>query len=119
VASRGLDIPEVDIVINFDLPRDADDYIHRVGRTARAGRRGESICLVTQHDIVLLQNIEDKIKKKLQDYEPQAKEKNVLRLLNDVTIATRIAKMKLKERGFDEKVFLRKEKKKNKKRRVT
>ncbi|GLE01305.1 hypothetical protein PINS_up010135 [Pythium insidiosum] len=110
VASRGLDIPEVDIVINFDLPRDADDYIHRVGRTARAGRKGQSISLVTQHDIALLQNIEAKIGKKMDDMEAQAPEKDVLKLLNDVTTATRVAKMRLTERGFDDKVQSRKAK---------
>lgn len=110
VASRGLDIPEVDVVINFDLPRDADDYIHRVGRTARAGRKGQSISLVTQHDIELLQNIEAKTGKAMDDYEAEAPEKDVLKMLNDVTTATRVAKMRLTERGFDDKVHARKAK---------
>lgn len=68
VASRGLDIPAVELIINFDVPRDPDDYVHRVGRTARAGRQGEAITFVTQHDILLVEAIEKRIGRKLESY---------------------------------------------------
>jgi len=47
VAARGIDIPDVDWVFNYDLPLDSKDYIHRVGRTARAGKAGRSLAFVT------------------------------------------------------------------------
>ncbi|KAM3506141.1 hypothetical protein MY10362_002527 [Beauveria mimosiformis] len=61
VAARGLDIPEVSLVINYDVPRDPDDYIHRVGRTARAGRAGEAVTLVGQRDVELVLAIEKRV----------------------------------------------------------
>ncbi|PMB69234.1 ATP-dependent RNA helicase DBP8 [Beauveria bassiana] len=61
VAARGLDIPEVSLVINYDVPRDPDDYIHRVGRTARAGRAGEAVTFVGQRDVELVLAIEKRV----------------------------------------------------------
>lgn len=50
VAARGLDIPHIEHVINYDLPQCPEDYIHRIGRTARAGAQGESLCFITPAD---------------------------------------------------------------------
>jgi ATP-dependent RNA helicase DDX49/DBP8 len=61
VGSRGLDIPTVEVVINYEVPASAVDYIHRVGRTARAGRAGISVSLVAERDIECVLNIEAKI----------------------------------------------------------
>eukprot|EP00794_Sanderia_malayensis_P009262 gene9262-10240_t len=95
VASRGLDIPHVDIVINFDIPTHSKDYIHRVGRTARAGRSGRSITFVTQYDVELYQRIEQLIDKKLALY--PTVEEEVMILVERVTEAQRYAKMELRE----------------------
>lgn len=59
VASRGLDIPDVNFVINYDVPRNPTDYVHRVGRTARAGRKGTSITFVGQRDVAVVLAIEE------------------------------------------------------------
>jgi superfamily II DNA/RNA helicase len=50
VAARGLDIPHIEHVINYDLPQQAEDYIHRIGRTARAGAEGSAVCFITPED---------------------------------------------------------------------
>jgi len=58
VAARGLDIPDVSHVINFDIPESAEAYVHRIGRTGRAGRTGEAITLVTPREVRWLRQIE-------------------------------------------------------------
>ncbi len=57
IAARGLDIDDISHVINYDLPTTADVYLHRIGRTARAGRKGSAISLVEAHDHLLLGKI--------------------------------------------------------------
>ncbi|KAA3680689.1 ATP-dependent RNA helicase DDX47/RRP3 [Paragonimus westermani] len=62
VASRGLDIPQVGLVVNYDVPLDAKTYMHRVGRTARAGRTGCALTLLTQYSVVFfLKEIESRL----------------------------------------------------------
>lgn len=68
VASRGLDIPTVQLVLNHTLPKEPKEYIHRVGRTARAGRGGMAISLITPYDIENLHSIEEHVKIKLTEY---------------------------------------------------
>ncbi|KAJ3057011.1 hypothetical protein HK097_001495 [Rhizophlyctis rosea] len=108
VGSRGLDIPTVQVVLNYELPADATDYIHRVGRTARAGRGGLSMSVVTEHDINILLNIEQKTEKKMNEY--KVSEKAVLEHLNEVALAKRVANMHLMDTKFGEKVRVNKEK---------
>jgi ATP-dependent RNA helicase RhlE len=65
VAARGLDIAELPCVINYDLPYNAEDYVHRIGRTGRAGASGDAISLFSDKDARLLQDIEKLIKHKI------------------------------------------------------
>ena len=58
VAARGLDIPDVSHIFNFDVPWQSDDYVHRIGRTGRAGKEGRSLTLVTPDDVKQLKDIE-------------------------------------------------------------
>ncbi|XP_003384552.1 PREDICTED: probable ATP-dependent RNA helicase DDX47 isoform X1 [Amphimedon queenslandica] len=97
VASRGLDIPHVDVVINFDIPTHSKDYIHRVGRTARAGRSGRAITFVTQYDVELYQRIESLIGKKLPLF--PTVEEEVLSLAERVAEAQRYARMEMQSEG--------------------
>ncbi|MGF1707997.1 ATP-dependent RNA helicase SrmB [Enterovibrio baiacu] len=57
VAARGIDVPDISHVINYDLPRTADVYLHRIGRTARAGKKGNAISLVEAHDQPMMDRI--------------------------------------------------------------
>ncbi|MDA1010941.1 MAG: DEAD/DEAH box helicase, partial [Chloroflexi bacterium] len=67
VAARGLDIPDVTHVFNFDIPDDADAYVHRIGRTGRMGRKGDAVTFVTPREIRQLQYIERAIRKNLRE----------------------------------------------------
>lgn len=58
IAARGIDVTGISHVINFDVPHHPEDYVHRIGRTARAGRKGIAISLVTPHDAELIRSIE-------------------------------------------------------------
>ena len=62
VMSRGIDVKEINLVINYDVPHDAEDYVHRVGRTARVNAKGEAITLVTHKEMYRLRKIEHLIK---------------------------------------------------------
>lgn len=66
IAARGIDIDQLSHVVNFNLPNVVEDYIHRIGRTGRAGASGEAISLVCADEIKQLQDIERLIKRKLQ-----------------------------------------------------
>lgn len=88
VASRGLDIPEVELVVNYDVPRNPDDYVHRVGRTARAQRKGEAITMVGQRDVALFLAIEARVGTKMGAFEEEG-----------VNIETRVIRDGLKEVG--------------------
>ena len=58
VAARGIDVDDLELVVNFDLPYDAEDYVHRIGRTGRAGKKGMAVTFVSGRDIYKLQYIE-------------------------------------------------------------
>lgn len=92
-----MDIPSVDIVINFDIPTHSKDYIHRVGRTARAGRSGKSITLVTQYDVELVQRIEGVTGKKMEEWAIDKEEVALLR--ERVDEAGRLAANELKDQA--------------------
>ena len=65
VAARGLDIPDVSHVFNFDVPTHSEDYVHRIGRTGRAGRLGTALSIVTREDMKYIDSIEKLISRKI------------------------------------------------------
>ncbi|WP_286265264.1 ATP-dependent RNA helicase SrmB [Thalassotalea atypica] len=82
VAARGLDIDDITHVINFDMPRKADIYLHRIGRTGRAGNKGTAISLVEAHDMAVISKIErymgDRLQRRvIEELRPKNKEAKV------------------------------------------
>lgn len=101
VASRGLDIPQVELVLNYNVPASPTDYIHRVGRTARAGRGGMALTLLTQYDIERLKAIEKHINVEMTEFETS--ESDALKLLKIVTVMKREVEIRLNDSNFGEK----------------
>lgn len=99
VASRGLDVPACELVINYDLPRATVTYVHRVGRTARAGRSGLSVTFVTQSDVSLFHSVEERLGKKVEALDA-VEEEEVLSHLSATLKAKQMATLNLHENGF-------------------
>lgn len=115
VASRGLDIPTVELVINYDIPQDPDTFIHRSGRTARAGRNGDAISFVTPRDVSRIQAIEERINKKMTECDLVHDTAVIRKSLNKVTKAKRESLMAMEKAGFGERRKIQKQKKMNSK----
>lgn len=85
----GLDIQGVDLVVNYDVPTNSKDYIHRVGRTARAGKAGVAITVITQYDVEVYQNVESNLGNKLPEY--RVDHESIMPLVEQVSQANRSA----------------------------
>ncbi|KJG58465.1 ATP-dependent RNA helicase SrmB [Photobacterium kishitanii] len=101
VAARGIDLPDVSHVINFDLPRTAEVYVHRIGRTARAGKKGTAIALVEAHDQGMIERISRYMKEEVQErfihgLRPQTKKPSTAKKKKKVDKKVKDAKAKKK-----------------------
>ncbi|PWU84427.1 putative ATP-dependent DEAD/H RNA helicase [Trypanosoma cruzi] len=98
IASRGLDIPAVGLVLHYDLPKQVSTYLHRVGRTARAGREGLSVAFVTEYDVNLVRRLERKMDCTMTLWKAKGvNEKEVLKLLDEVSAAKVQAKIQVED----------------------
>ncbi|KAF4746546.1 putative RNA helicase, partial [Perkinsus olseni] len=132
VASRGLDIPQVGVVLNYELPTSPDDFVHRAGRTARAGRKGDAVSIVTEGDVKLVTSVEERmgvvgedgalimggqasgdgtgselwefLGVTMEKLEIEDEDATILKLLTKTSKAVQEAELMLFEVGFDEKI---------------
>nr|GAT54082.1 predicted protein [Mycena chlorophos] len=111
VAARGLDIEDVALVVNWDLPDEPEEYTHRVGRTARAGRGGVAISFVTERDEERVLKIEARIHTQLQEL--VLPESRVLEKMNAVGTAKRLANMELHDSKFGEREAINRSKRRS------
>lgn len=109
LASRGLDIPDVYLVIQYNVPSDPRTYIHRVGRVARRGRKGHSVTLIDQHQVNFFLRIEQHLTRPVTEY--QADEKHILVHLNETVSAREMGRLDLDDAGFYERLELLKSQK--------
>ena len=118
VAARGLDIKEVEAVINFEVPGKEDYYVHRIGRTGRAGREGASFTLASSKEIKKIENIERYTKKQIRKRAVPTVEKvnevkedkfirNIIEVIeNDDLGENRVLANKLIEKGYDSETLI-------------
>merc|ERR1712013_3211 len=93
---------------NYNVPASPTDYIHRVGRTARAGRGGMSVTVMTQYDVDRLKAIEEHVKVKMTEFETC--EADALKLLKVVSVSRREVEIRLNDSSFGEKRRINKRK---------
>jgi len=107
VAARGIDVPDITHVINYDMPRSADIYVHRIGRTARGGKKGIAISLVEAHDVDMLAKVER--------YTDQVIKRRVIKTLRpahkEAQLSQRKAKNKVNKKSKNREEELKKEQK--------
>ncbi|KAL7646073.1 UNVERIFIED_CONTAM: hypothetical protein RMT77_002974 [Armadillidium vulgare] len=108
LASRGLDIPLVQVVINHRIPNLPKTYIHRVGRTARAGRPGSAVTFISPNEVKLLLAIEGETGRKMTQI--QVNEDQIQKILREVNITKREQQIKLETSDFDERKIIYKRK---------
>ncbi|KAG8746553.1 putative RNA helicase [Ceratobasidium sp. 428] len=108
VGARGLDIADVALVVNWDFPTAPEEYTHRVGRTARAGRNGMAISFVTERDEERIHKVEARIGTTLTEL--SLPEEKVLEGLNAVSTAKRVANMELHDSEFGKREEIHKKK---------
>lgn len=117
VAARGVDITDIRIVINYDMPNGVREYVHRVGRTGRGGSTGSSITFVSQYDVDDFRRLEIKLGKKIEEYTVSSE--RIYELLDEIDSAKRTANAEMKENGIGEKVKEMRRRRKGEKTRKT
>ncbi|GIX60645.1 ATP-dependent RNA helicase [Babesia caballi] len=98
LVARGIDIQAVSFVVNLDFPGTTEDYIHRVGRTARSGRSGTAISFIDEDDVGKLRRVEEEAQVKLEKLEVD--DAQAVKLLNKVSVATQRARVYLQENNY-------------------